>query len=269
MKGPRSTRLLSATRRHAGVVFDVPASGGELMGTGVKQIPLSYSNSKTSRLTLPIRQCSRVAGEIELGPLASMMRSFFRLDGRSPFARRPGALIGALSVGALIAVAFAERAAADDTRTTNAPASPFSSSTYNWTGFYAGGQLGYAWGTSKWTESEPGAPNISGSFGLGQPVDIFSESGSFFGGLQAGYNYMLPNRIVFGAEVDATFPSFPDLSGISIGGISNLTSPTFGAETFSETVLASGTVRGRIGYAPGSWLFYATGGFAWTYASYQ
>ena len=30
-------------------------------------------------------------------------------------------------------------------------------------------------------------------------------------------------------------------------------------------MLASGTVRGRIGYAPGSWLFYATGGFAWTY----
>jgi high affinity Mn2+ porin len=30
-------------------------------------------------------------------------------------------------------------------------------------------------------------------------------------------------------------------------------------------VLSSGTVRGRIGYAPGRWLFYATGGFAWTY----
>ena len=30
-------------------------------------------------------------------------------------------------------------------------------------------------------------------------------------------------------------------------------------------MLASGTVRGRIGYAPGNWLFYATGGFAWTY----
>jgi len=30
-------------------------------------------------------------------------------------------------------------------------------------------------------------------------------------------------------------------------------------------VLTSGTVRGRIGYAPGSWLFYTTGGFAWTY----
>jgi high affinity Mn2+ porin len=30
-------------------------------------------------------------------------------------------------------------------------------------------------------------------------------------------------------------------------------------------VLSSGTVRGRIGYAPRNWLFYATAGFAWTY----
>ena len=189
-----------------------------------------------------------------------MLRSFFRLVSCLPWA-----LVGALSVGALIAVASAERAAADDTPTTKTPASASPGSVYNWNGFYAGGQLGYAWGRSNWAASEPGAPNISGSFGLGQPVDIFSKSGSFFGGLQAGYNYMLPNRVVIGAEVDATFPSFPDLSGISIGGASNLTSPTLGAQTFSETVLASGTARGRIGYAPGSWLFYATGGFAWTY----
>ena len=52
---------------------------------------------------------------------------------------------------------------------------------------------------------------------------------------------------------------------IARGNITNLTSPTLGAETFGENVLASGTVRGRIGYAPGSWLLYATGGFAWTY----
>ena len=38
-----------------------------------------------------------------------------------------------------------------------------------------------------------------------------------------------------------------------------------GPESYSETVLHSGTVRGRIGYAPGNWLIYATGGFAWTY----
>jgi high affinity Mn2+ porin len=131
---------------------------------------------------------------------------------------------------------------------------------YDWTGFYAGGHLGYAWGSSNWT-----APGISGSFNLSQPVDTFAETGSFFAGLQIGYDYMLPNRIVIGAEVDASFPAWPNLAGISIGGTSTFTSPTIGAESYSETVLSSGTVRGRIGYAPGNWLFYATGGFAWTY----
>ena len=91
------------------------------------------------------------------------------------------------------------------------------------------------------------------------------RAAAWFIGLQGGYNYVLPNRILLGAEVDASFPSFQTLSDISIGGISNFTSPTLGAVSYSETVLSSGTVRGRIGYAPGSWLFYATGGFAWTY----
>jgi opacity protein-like surface antigen len=216
-------------------------SGGTHLNTFERQVDVTYS---------AMFWC---CGDIASGVVRTMLRRFFRLVACSPCA-----FVGALSVGALIAVACAERAAADDTPTTKTPASVSPSSAYNWNGFYAGGQLGYAWGSSNWTASSPGAPNISGSFGLGQPVDIFSESGSFFAGLQAGYNYMLPNRVVIGAEVDATFPSFPDLSGISIGGISNLTSPTLGAETFSETVLASGTARGRIGYAPGSWLFYAT-----------
>ena len=44
---------------------------------------------------------------------------------------------------------------------------------------------GYAWGTSNWTASSPGAPNVSGSLNLAQPIDIFAESGSFFAGLQA------------------------------------------------------------------------------------
>ena len=145
-------------------------------------------------------------------------------------------------------------------------ATPYYAATgYNWTGFYAGGRVGYAWGSSNWTSNTAGASNLSGTIELFQPFDVFKDTGSFSQGLQAGYNYMLPNRIVVGAEADVTFPGFPNSAGISIGGISNLMSPTFGAETFSETVLTSGTVRGRIGYAPGSWLFYATGGFAWTY----
>jgi high affinity Mn2+ porin len=55
------------------------------------------------------------------------------------------------------------------------------------------------------------------------------------------------------------------VSGISIGGNTTLNSPTNGPESYSETMLDSGSVRGRIGYAPGNSLFYATGGFAWAY----
>jgi high affinity Mn2+ porin len=138
---------------------------------------------------------------------------------------------------------------------------------YDWTGFYVGGNIGLAAGHSDWTLAPlgGGAP-VAGSFGLYQSPNAFRESGSWFEGVQAGYNWMLRNRVVLGIEADGSFPTFPDpVTGLTIGGMSNFTSPTFGAGTFSETVLSSGTLRGRIGYAPGHWLFYATGGLAWTY----
>ena len=161
----------------------------------------------------------------------------------------------------LLAVASGAQAA-DPSRMlpTKVPPPAAASATDDWTGFYAGGHFGYAWGNSNWA-----TPGMSGSLDLAQPIDTFKESGSFFAGVQAGYNYMLPKRFVVGVEADASFPSFPSLSGISIGGVSIVNSPTFGQESYSETVLSSGTLRARIGYAPGHWLFYATGGFAWSY----
>ncbi|MFZ2079908.1 MAG: outer membrane beta-barrel protein, partial [Xanthobacteraceae bacterium] len=100
---------------------------------------------------------------------------------------------------------------------------------------------------------------------MAEPIDAFSETGSFYEGLQAGYDYTLPSRYVIGVGGDVSFPSFPNLSGISIGGTSTLSTPAIGAESYGETALVFGTLRGRIGYAPGNWLFYATGGFAWSY----
>jgi high affinity Mn2+ porin len=138
---------------------------------------------------------------------------------------------------------------------------------YDWTGFYVGGHVGLATGNSDWNMNAlgGGAP-VAGSFGLYQSPNAFKESGSWFEGVQGGYNLMLRNRLVLGIEGDGSFPTFPDpVAGLTIGGISNFNSPSFGAGTFSEKVLSSGTLRGRIGYAPGHWLFYATGGLAWTY----
>src|SRR6516164_6459065 len=164
----------------------------------------------------------------------------------------------ALSAAAFALASVGNAEAADMKLKAPPPSVP---SAYDWTGFYVGGHLGIAWGNSNWTT----APNLSGALDLFQGIDTFNESGSFLAGVQVGYDYMLPNRIVVGAVANASFPSFPNLSGISIGGISTLASPVNGPETFAENVLHFGTVRARLGYAPGNWLLYATGGFAWSY----
>ena len=131
---------------------------------------------------------------------------------------------------------------------------------YDWTGLYVGGHSGYAGGRSNW--SSP--PDLSSSLGLFQSSDIFTGSGSYFGGLQIGYDYMLPSRVVLGAQLDASFPGFPR-NDISLGGISIFSTPEIGLASYSENVLHFGTLRARVGYAPDNWLVYATGGFAWTY----
>jgi high affinity Mn2+ porin len=166
----------------------------------------------------------------------------------------------ALSTFAIVVLSAGSAAAADLMETKAAPIPYSLPAISDWSGFYLGGHFGYAYGTSNF--SAP--PDIFGSLNLAQPIDSFDEAGSFFLGLSAGYDYMLPNHFVIGGVVDASFPSFQNLSGISIGGTSNLFSPTLGAQTYSETVLAFGTARARVGYARDNWFLYATGGFAWT-----
>jgi len=180
---------------------------------------------------------------------------------RSSTSSRRDRLIAGCLLAAAVWFATPARAADMAAMPLKAPALP----AFDWTGLYVGGHFGYAWGNSDWTASTPGAPDIFGSINLFQPFDPFNEAGSYLTGLQVGYNRMLPKRVVLGVEADASFPGFPDRSGISTGGISNFVSPLLGPESYSETMLHSGTLRGRVGFAPGAWLFYATAGFAWTY----
>src|SRR4026209_1284986 len=73
-----------------------------------------------------------------------------------------------------------------------APWQPPVLQTHDWTGLYVGGHTGYAGGRSNWIS----LPDLAGSFSLFQSADIVNGSGSYFGGLQIGYDYMLPNRVV-------------------------------------------------------------------------
>jgi outer membrane immunogenic protein len=92
-----------------------------------------------------------------------------------------------------------------------------------WTGFYAGLNAGYGWATG----------DLNGAVGGGQ----------------IGYNWQL-NALVLGVEGDL------QASG-------QRRSQTIGAFSVEEKLPWFGTLRGRLGYAQGPWLFYGTAGVGW------
>lgn len=132
-----------------------------------------------------------------------------------------------LTTTALIALGIAPAAAADlgARPYTKAPAAI---AINNWGGFYLGAMGGYA------------QENSSG---------IGTLSGGFAGGT-AGYNWQM-GALVLGLEVDGAWADI----GASIG--------TPGFASLDATIRATGTVRGRIGYAMDTILLYGTGGYAW------
>lgn len=132
-----------------------------------------------------------------------------------------------------------------------------------WSGFYVGAGFGVAGGRSLWSATQPGGtPDLAGSLGMFRPYDAFDGSGSQFGSIAMGYNRELPTRFVVGIEADVSFPS-------TLSGAGDFASPSFGAATYSEAVEMFGTVRGRLGYDFNRWLYYVTGGLAWTYDQFN
>ena len=116
---------------------------------------------------------------------------------------------------------------------------------HDWTGLYFGAHAGFGRGHSNAVLSDPSIATTNNSFG--GPI----------GGLQIGYNVQLPSRIVLGFEADVSFPNYIDGNSV----ISTLAT----AKSYVvEQMDFSGSARGRLGYAAGPWLFYATGGLAFT-----
>ena len=121
---------------------------------------------------------------------------------------------------------------------------PHIQSVFDWTGFYIGAHAGFGRGSSSAVLTDPAITASSGSFG------------GVIGGVQAGYNVQLSSGIVLGAEADITFPNY--LASNSIAAL--LATPR---SEVVEQLDYAGSLRGRIGYASGHWLAYATGGLAW------
>jgi high affinity Mn2+ porin len=142
----------------------------------------------------------------------------------------------------------------------DAPPPPATGQGFDWSGLYVGGRMGMATGSSHWSVAPPGAaePDASGSLDLYNPPHLSDGTGSYFGGLQAGYNVMIPSRFLLSIETDALFPN-------RISDTQTFSSPLVGQASYQDTMLAAGTVRGRLGYALDPWMLYGTGGLAWAY----
>jgi high affinity Mn2+ porin len=134
----------------------------------------------------------------------------------------------------------------------------------DWTGYYIGGHFGYAAGTSNWvaTQRSASGPRLNGSIELFNSYDAFKGTGSYFAGLQAGYNRMLPSRFLVGIEADFSSPN-------TVAGSQTAASLSSGQASYSDTVLQLGTARGRLGYVFDHWLVYGTAGVAWSYDKLQ
>jgi outer membrane immunogenic protein len=118
---------------------------------------------------------------------------------------------------------------------------------FSWSGFYLGANAGVSAGTF----------NTSDRFGAYGTGDQFTaDSKGFSGGGQLGYNYQLPgSNVVIGVEAD--------FQGSTLQGTYDSTQAGGAAWQDGSKVDWWGTARGRIGYAFGNILPYATGGLAY------
>lgn len=136
-------------------------------------------------------------------------------------------------------------------------------SVYNWTGFHVGMHVGVGWVKDDvavgW--SDPG--NVAGvGYAVANgviPLNFSLRPNGLIGGFQVGYDYQTHSNWVIGAEADI---SVPDWSGSQ--EIHTAAGGSFYplVESVSKETKWFSTLRGRIGYATGNWLLYATGGAA-------
>src|SRR6185436_7609494 len=119
--------------------------------------------------------------------------------------------------------------------------------------FYAGAHVGFMFGTASATLADP----------IGTSAQSASNPYSaLFGGVQAGWEYVLPSRLMLGVEADFSFANYEESSKV----LSYRATPTGYA---SEEYEWLASLRGRVGYDIGAWTPYLTGGLAWMSTRYS
>ena len=138
---------------------------------------------------------------------------------------------------------------------------------FDWAGWYVGVHAGAMQGKSNWSSGllGPGAPSVNGSFNLPFQFDFMAGTGTYDLGIQGGYNYVFPSRLMLGFEVDASFPNSDVVVPFSFQGSQTVVWPLGGTATYGEAIVYDGSVRARVGYAFDRLLLYGTAGLAFSF----
>ena len=156
------------------------------------------------------------------------------------------------------ALGMAPAVAADLAPRTFTKAPPAAIAIYDWTGFYAGFNAGYASSHNCWDETNNGK---TGAVGLPASEGCNNATGAVVGG-QIGYRWQSANW-VFGVEAQG---DWADLTGSNKSGFLGIGSNP----EFNTTKIDSiGLFTGQIGYAWNNVLWYLKGGAAVTHAKYN
>jgi opacity protein-like surface antigen len=167
-------------------------------------------------------------------------------------ARGPAAVLASLAESLAMSCAAVALLTGGPVRAADMPPRPAVQATtipWSWSGWYLGGHVGAALGTTDFADP----------FGVALFGDRVRSPGFIAGG-QIGYNYQL-GHVVFGIEADIS------------GDVSDGTNTCFAVS--GNTVSSNCRVRpdfyatltGRLGYAAGRALLYAKGGAAWTHGT--
>jgi outer membrane immunogenic protein len=167
-----------------------------------------------------------------------------------------------------------------------------------WTGFYAGLNAGYGFGTSNqvgtaaFGAADPDAINLFNFNGSANAISNLALGGTalantgfanvnqngFIGGAQIGYNWQWGTSFVFGVEADIQgagirgsgghFGASADTLAFNYvnggpAGVAGINRTAIGSGDITAGIDWMGTVRGRLGYAWSSLLLFGTGGLAY------
>jgi outer membrane immunogenic protein len=145
---------------------------------------------------------------------------------------------------------------------------------FTWNGFYIGGTAGGAWGQSDYSEVPTGSwlslasnPTTFQAQGAGAIIGPLAAVGTgsisrsgFIGGGEIGFNSQV-GAVVWGLEADISGWGMSKNAVVTGPGIVSVPGSSLTATTSLDSTWLA-TVRPRLGWASGYWLFYVTGGIA-------